>query len=326
MRSLEEMLDSRLFQLGAAEITVSRVLVLVAVLLASVVIARILRGSIERLLGRRREARAGVAYAVGRMVQYLVILVGAIIGFSVVGVDLTALAAVGAILTVGVAFGLQSAAQNFISGLILLLERPVQKGDFIIVGDTVGTVHDISMRATRVVSRDGISIIIPNSKLVSDAVHNQSQPTTVYRVRVKVGVEYGSDTELVRATLREVGRAHPAVRDEPSPVVFFREFGASALEFELAVWLDDPRPEPAVTSDLRFAIDRAFRERGVVIAFPQLDVHVRDDSQARRSRAERAPRAIARRVPVVRDSSKEERATMDRVQAQMDGGTDGEPS
>jgi small-conductance mechanosensitive channel len=164
--------------------------------------------------------------------------------------------------------------------LILLIERPVQKGDFVKVGDTVGTVDEIAMRATRVISRDGIAIIVPNSELITTTVVNQSAGTHKYRTRVKVGVSYNSDVNVVRDTLLEVARTHADVLAEPAPHVFFREFADSALTFELCVWLSDPQRDPFVTSDLRFAIDDAFRRRNIGIAFPQLEVHLRNDHRS----------------------------------------------
>jgi small-conductance mechanosensitive channel len=215
-----------------------------------------------------------MAYALGRILQYLVVTFGVLIALDTMGFSLKALAAAGAVLAVGIGFGLQNIAQNFASGIILLIERPVQKGDFVDVGDAVGTVEDIAMRATRILTRDGVQIIVPNSELVSGRVVNRSAPTTLSRARLTVGVAYGSDTERVRSALLAVAAAEPRVLRDPVPSVFFKDFGDSALIFDLAVWIDKPQLELMITSDLRFAIDRAFREAGLVIAFPQRDLHL----------------------------------------------------
>ncbi len=151
----------------------------------------------------------------------------------------------------------------------------MQKGDFVVVGDIVGTVVDIEMRATKVVSRDGVAMIIPNSEFISARVVNQSHPTSRKRVQIRVGVAYGSDTGLVRDTLVALALEHPKVLRDPPPVVFFRNFGDSTLDFDLAVWLDHPEPEPSVTSDIRFAIDRVFREKRIELPFPQREVRMR---------------------------------------------------
>jgi small-conductance mechanosensitive channel len=178
-------------------------------------------------------------------------------------------------LSVGVGFGLQNITQNFISGIILLVERPIQKGDFVVVGEIVGTVIEIEMRATKVLSRDGVAMIVPNSEFISGRVFNQSHPTTRKRVRIAIGVAYGTDTGLVRETLIGIGLAHPEVLNEPAPIVLFTRFGDSSLDFELAVWLDSPEREPIIMSELRFAIDRVFREKRIEIPFPQREVHVK---------------------------------------------------
>jgi small-conductance mechanosensitive channel len=291
--SVLESFERDLFNLGGTAVSLVDIAVALAVLALFALLARYLRKGLERLLRDRLRGRPGVAHAIGRIAQYVVVAVGVVVALDQIGVHLGAVAATGAIVAVGIGIGLQDITKNILSGVLLLLERHVQKDDFVIVGDTVGTVQSIELRATRVVSRDGVSIIVPNSELVSGVVINQSQPTPVFRTRVAVGVAYGSDTELVRETLLEVADAHPRVRKAPPPTVFFRAFGSSSLDFELAVWIDDPQPEPAVTSDLRFAIDAAFRERGVTIAFPQLDLHVIDGLEAlapRPFRGREAPR------------------------------------
>ena len=186
----------------------------------TVVVARVLRAGVTRFLEGRSGAPAGVSYAIGRIVQYLVTSAGVLVCLDTLGVDLATLAALGALLSVGIGFGLQNIAQNFISGVILLIERPIQKGDFVTVGDMVGTVTDIEMRATKIVSRDGVMMIIPNSEFISGRVINQSYPTTRKRVHVTVGVAYGSDTAIVREALledrpREQGRFARPQTDRP---------------------------------------------------------------------------------------------------------------
>jgi len=325
-----ESIERDLFSLGGTAVSLADIAVALGFLAAFAILGRYLRKGLERLLRDRLKGRPGVAHAIGRITQYVFFTVGLVVGLDQIGVHLGAVAATGAIVAVGIGIGLQDITKNILSGVFLLLERHVQKDDFVIVGDTVGTVQSVELRATRVVSRDGVSIIVPNSELVSGVVINQSQPTPVFRTRVAVGVAYGSDTELVRDTLLEVASGHPRVRRHPPPAVFFRAFGSSSLDFELAVWIDDPQPEPAVTSDLRFAIDAAFRERGVTIAFPQLDLHVIDGLEPIATGAPRRPSApaparipaVAERhepVPQVRDTSAaEKKAVADAVRAADD--------
>jgi len=289
-----DLFSRELFTISGNTLTLATILLLIAAIILSFVLGRWARRLTRSMILSRAAHNEGLAYSLGVIAQYFVTGLGVLLALDNVGISLTALAAFGAILTVGIGFGLQNIAQNFISGIILLLERPVQIGDFVIIGDTVGTVHSISMRATRVVSRDNVSIIVPNSKLISEAVVNQSASHSGYRVRVMVGVAYGSDTDLVRTTLLDVASSHPNVQKKPAPHVFFRSFGDSSLDFELAVWLKDPGPEPTISSDLRFAIDAAFKKNRIEIPFPQRDIHVRSGLEGFKSNGSDDP--IAGRV------------------------------
>lgn len=261
-----------LFRLGQTTVTPLSVGLLVLAIIVSVVLGRIARAVVTRVLSG--PGREGVAYAIGRMAQYLVVVLGVLLGLENAGVSLGALATLGAIVSVGIGFGLQNIAQNFISGVILLIERPIQKGDWLQMGDVEGSVTEIEMRATRVVTRDGVSVLVPNSKLISDEVHNLSAPTTLNRLRISVGAAYGSDSELVRKTLLDVASANDEVVDYPAPLVYFTRFGDSSLDFVLNVWIDNPKRRPDVNSDLHFAIDAAFREAGISMPFPQRDLHL----------------------------------------------------
>lgn len=275
MEWLGQYVNFELFAVGDSHVTPLTLVLFVLTIAVAAVLSVMLRRLTMRVLARKGAASEGAAYAVGRIGQYLLLLGGVMFALDNVGVDMTTLAALGAVISVGIGFGLQNIAQNFISGIILLVERPVQKGDFVELGDTEGSVAEIEMRATRVITRDGISVLVPNSKLISDEVRNLSAPSSQNRLRVGVGVAYGSDTELVRDTLLEVARAEGRVLKDPKPVVFFRDFGDSSLDFELCVWLADPQIRPFVASDLRFAIDASFRKHRITIPFPQRDLHVK---------------------------------------------------
>ncbi len=280
MRELLVLMREELFKISTTPVSMLSLLGFAAGIAVTLVLARAARAATSAFLAGSRSAPAGVAYAMGRIAQYVVSTAGVLVCLDTLGVNLGSLAALGALVSVGIGFGLQTITHNFISGIILLIERPVQKGDFVVVGDIVGTVTEIEMRATKVVSRDGVAMIVPNSEFISARVVNQSHPTSRKRVCVSVGVAYGSDTALVRDTLIEVALGHPQVLREPAPIVLFENFGESTLDFDLAVWIGHPEPEPLVTSDLRFAIDRVFRERRIEIPFPQREVTVRGDAQA----------------------------------------------
>ncbi|MBX3273216.1 MAG: mechanosensitive ion channel [Sandaracinaceae bacterium] len=279
------LLRADLFRLGETRVTSLSLLILAVAIGASFYLGRAARVVIKRVLIAKAGVAEGTAYAVGRVAQYVILIGGIVFGLDNVGFDITAFAAFGAVISVGIGFGLQNIAQNFISGLILLIERPVQKGDFIELGGVAGFVAEIEMRATRIITRDGISVLVPNSELIAGRVHNVTAPDRKHRIRVSVGVAYGSDTAAVREVLLGVAAAQAEVLADPAPAVFFVDFGDSSLDFQLCVWLGEPAPVPRVASELRFAIDAAFRERGIEIPFPQRDLHVKSGLDALTGRA-----------------------------------------
>jgi small-conductance mechanosensitive channel len=274
LERLESIMRVKLVTLSGVPVTVASLLTCVAIFLISLLVARAAAAGVRRAINKRKRA-PGVAAAVAKIVRYMIITVGLVVALDTLGLSLTAVVAGSAILLVGIGFGLQNIAQNFISGLILLVENPIREGDFIRAGEVYGTVGNIGLRGTRVTTRDGVTIIVPNSELVSNKVVNNSVPTTTVRVWVRVGVAYGSDVELVCTTLEKVARAHREVLADPAPEIRFTDFGNSSLDFALLVWINDPERDLPVTSDLRFAIDAAFRQAGITIPFPQRDLHVR---------------------------------------------------
>lgn len=281
-------LSRELFHLGGKAITPVSLLGALATIVLAVALGRLAGRFTRRFFVARSAANAGTAYAAARIAQYTVVITGILIGFDTFGFSLGWLATFGTFLSVGVGFGLQQIVQNFVCGLIVLIERPVKKGDFIRVGDLSGTVDAIAMRATRVITDDGVAVFVPNSELVTGRLVNLSAPTTSYRIRVAVGAAHGTDPALVRGELLEVAARHKRVLREPAAAVLFRDFGESALLFELCVWLDDPHDESEVASELRFGIDAAFREAGIVIAVPQRHVHFKGTPPQGSAAAERA--------------------------------------
>jgi small-conductance mechanosensitive channel len=194
------------------------------------------------------------------------------------GVDLTTLNVLAGAVGIGVGFGLQNIISNFISGLIILLERPIKIGDRVEVGNVVGDVREINARSTTVVSNDNIAIIVPNEKFISENVTNWSYNDRVVRFRIKVGVAYGCDTRLVERLLLQVAGENASVLKDPEPVVRFVEFGDSSLNFELRVFTRELlNREGRMRSELNFAIDDIFRKHSIEIPFPQRDLHIRSN-------------------------------------------------
>ncbi len=229
---------------------------------------------IERFVLPRTSLDTGLRYTISTLSGYAFAALGIYVGLLQT-FDLSALGYVFAALSVGIGFGLQEIVSNFVSGLILLFERPLKVGDLITVGTTEGWVTKINIRATTIQTRDNISMLIPNKDFITQAVVNSVYDDRIIRVRIAVGVAYGSDTELVKRVLQDVGRENPHVIRSRRVEALFQDFGASSLDFELRVWIADAEQHPRIASELRFAIDAAFRETGSAIPFPQRDLHIR---------------------------------------------------
>ena len=218
-----------------------------------------------------------------RFLHFSFIIVGILISLSTIGVGLTSIALIFGGLSIGIGFGLQNIASNLISGFILIFERPIKIGDLVEIMDVniFGRVRSINLRSTVIVSLDEKEIIVPNSQLISEAVHNLTHANNLFRLSIKVGVSYSSDVELVKNVLLDAADVHSSVIKEPTPnmdnvtppFVRFTAFGNSSLDFELLVWIPNSFQRFDVASDLHFIIWHKFKEHNITIAFPQLDVH-----------------------------------------------------
>ena len=227
----------------------------------------------------------GAREAMVKITGYVVITVAVIAGLSVAGFDFRSIAIIAGALSVGIGFGLQNIVNNFISGLILLFERPIKTGDWIVVGNTEGYVKRIRIRSTEIQTFDRADVIVPNSELIASQVTNWMLHDTRGRARVPVGVAYGTDTQKVKEILEKVAAEHPGVVTDgssPKPRVLFRGFGDSSLDFELRCHIKDIDDRLQVISDLNFAIDAAFRENDIVIPFPQRDIHIQNPPDTQR--------------------------------------------
>ncbi len=215
-------------------------------------------------------------YALSQIVSNVVLVIGILVVLTNTGINLGALAVFAGAIGVGIGVGLQGLASNFISGLVILAERPISLGDRVEVGDKAGTVKRIGARSTIIVTNDNISIIVPNSKFIEDSVTNWTYGDPRVRFRVPIGVAYGSDIDKVRAVLIAAGTEHPKTLTDPAPNVFLSEFGDNSINFELVVWSSEMSGRPRrYKSDLNFAIERRLREAGIEIPFPQRDVYIR---------------------------------------------------
>jgi small-conductance mechanosensitive channel len=218
----------------------------------------------------------GQRYSFSRITSYLIFLVGLVIGLQSAGINLNSVLVVSGAVGIGVGLGLQSLANNFVCGLVLLLERPIRLGDRVEVGGVLGDIVRMAARSTWVRTNENVVIIVPNSEFISTRVINWTVNDPQVRISLPVGVSYSSDPEKVRALLLETALRHPDVLQSPPPDVLFSGFGDSALNFELRIWSTRQVHTPMILkSDLYFAIFRAFSQNGIEIPFPQRDLHVK---------------------------------------------------
>ena len=265
-----------LYSIGNTTLTLGTILYLTVLVVALFYVTGKLRMWMVEGLLSRSQVDLGVRHAIGDIMRMVFVAFGLIIILQTAGINLSSLTVLFGALGIGVGFGLQSVTNNFVSGVILLLERPIKVGDRIEVGNVNGDVINISPRATTIVTNDNIAIIVPNADFISSKVVNWSYTNRNVRFNFPVGVSYSSDPEHVRSVLLDVARAHPGVLKEPGPSVLFDQFGDSSLDFLLRVWTRDFSTTPGVLrSELYFLISRAFKEHGIEIPFPQRDLHIK---------------------------------------------------
>ncbi len=267
------------FTVGSLRVNPARIVLALLTLTALLMLSGWVRSRLRRRWLTRTTMDRGAREATVTIIGYLGVALAFIIALAVAGFEFTNLAIIAGALSVGIGFGLQAIVNNFVSGLILLFERPIKTGDWIVVGNTEGYVKRISIRSTMIQTFDRADVIVPNSDLIANQVTNWMLYDPRGRIRVPVGVAYGSDTEKVRDLLLEIANTHPEVITDgtsPTPRVLFLQFGDSSLNFELRCHIKNIDMRRIVISDVNFAIDKAFREHGVEIPFPQRDVHIRD--------------------------------------------------
>lgn len=268
------LLSTPLFQLGNSQISLASLFVALMIIAGFVIISRIIESAVHNTL-KSKAIDSGVKGSIERFSRYLIITLGAFIAMDTIGISLSSLAALGAVLMVGIGFGLQNIAQNFVSGVIILLERPIKKGDIVDVGGVSGRVLDIRVRSTVIETRDDVAIIVPNSQFIAEQVVNDSFSGEKIRRTLKVGVAYGSDVKKVTEILLKVAGEHKQILKEPISKVLFMDFGNSSLDFELRFWVNELWTTDGILSDLRYAIDQEFRNADVCIPFPQRDLHIK---------------------------------------------------
>ena len=273
MGQASEILNYQLLGYRDFHLTLLDLIIVISIFVFTWFGLRLFKLFVNRAVKKRQWMERSSLYALHKLVSYFVYTLAVLIALETVGIDVTILLAGSAALLVGIGLGVQQIFNDFTSGIILLFGGTVRVGDIVEFDQTVGRVIEIDFRTSKIKTRDGITLIVPNSHLVSDNVINWTEGDDLTRFAVEVGVAYGSDTSLVERLLREVAEAHQSVSKERPVRVQFANFGDSALEFRLLFWAENTWEIEFVRSQLRFQIDQKFRENNVRIPFPQRDVH-----------------------------------------------------
>jgi small-conductance mechanosensitive channel len=276
INKLKPIWNFELFNLGDTVFTTRSFLILIASLFLLIYVTAKIRKLLVSKIFPRYDMNVGVSQSIATIIRYLLVIIGLFIIFQTSGIDLSAIGLLVGALGIGIGFGLQNITNNFISGIIILFERPVKVGDRIEVDDLAGNIVNISARATTIITNDNIAVIVPNSDLVSTRVINWSHNNRSVRLNFPVGVSYNEEPDKIRKLLIEVADSNAGVLQNPPPDVLFENFGDSSLDFNLRVWTDEYSDKPKVLkSQLYYAIFKKFKEHQVEIPYPQRDLHLR---------------------------------------------------
>lgn len=276
MDFVKDILEFKLLELGGFTLSVYNLLIVLFIFFA----VKGINHSLDLLIKKRLEKDGsndiieGRSQSLTQIFKYIVYILGFTFAVNSLGIEMNFILGVFATLGLGIGFALQDVFKDLISGIIILFEGNVTVGDILEVDGLVGTVKEIKLRTSLIKTRDGIYIVVPNNRVVNEKVINWSTHTKLTRFNIIVGVAYGSDVDKVKELLLQAACDHELVSKRPSPVVMFNDFGDSALIFQLNFWIVDTWKTEFIKSDLRFTIDKLFRENNIQIPFPQRDVHL----------------------------------------------------
>ena len=268
--------DLTLFSSGDTDVKLNQIVIAIVIVIVGVVVSKTVTGLLRKRLAKLKRVDNHAAVVIQKILFYLLLVVIVLLAMQVVGIPITVFTILGGALAIGVGFGAQNIFNNLISGFIIVVEKPIRVGDIIELNDTEGRVVSIGNRATLVRRFDGIDVLLPNSHFLEQQVVNWTLHDTELRGKVTVGVAYGSDTTVVRDLIEQAARETDNVLADKRIDVIFEEFGDNALAFDLYFWtsVTTPMDMKRVRSNIRYRIDAMCRERNIVIAFPQRDVHL----------------------------------------------------
>ena len=275
-RRLSEPLNTPLIVAGKNQFSLASIIFLIGLLLTVFFSSRALSEWINRRLLMSLGFDTGTRETIAALIGYVLAGLGFVVVLQTAGIDLSSLAVLAGVLGIGLGFGFQNLVSNFVSGLTLLFERPIQVGDFIEVSGLLGTVEKIAIRSTTVRTLDGIFVIVPNNRFVENNIINWSYRDPQSRIHIPIGVAYGTSSVLVTEVLLNAARSEPRVLSYPAPKVWLKDFGDSALKFELLVWIDKPQDVEVIKSALNFLIEQELRQRHIEIPVPQRDLKIRN--------------------------------------------------
>ncbi len=273
---LARLFDTPIFEIGKTRYSISLIVTLVVISFAVFWVSHAASTLINRRLLVKLGFDRGSREVIATFIRYLLTVIGFVIVLQTAGVNLSSLTLFAGVLGIGLGFGLQNLASNFISGITLLIEQPIRVGDFIEIDRLLGTVETISIRSTTVRTLDGVFVIVPNIRFVENNIINWSYRDPRCRLHIPVGVAYGSDTLTVTEALLAAARKDSKVLSDPAPRVWFRGYGDSAMQFELLVWTNQPTEAEPLKSALYFAINRELQHRSIEVPFPQQDLYIRN--------------------------------------------------
>lgn len=265
-----------LFHLGDSPFTTKTFVLLIVSLFLLFYISSKIRKVLVKRVFPRYNLEVGVSQSMATIVRYVLIIIGLVIIFQTTGIDLSVIGLMVGALGVGIGFGLQSITNNFISGLIILFERPIKVGDRIELDDLAGNIVEISARATTIITNDNIVVIVPNSDFINTRVINWSHNNKQVRLNFPVGVSYNEDPEKIKKLLLEVANGNPGILKSPEPYILFEGYGDSSLNFLVMVWTSEYIDRPRILrSEMYYKIFSTFKEHNVEIPFPQRDIHIK---------------------------------------------------